>query len=81
MLREGVPRSGMPAFNDMPEPELRALIGFLKTLVPPAAGVAGADSRRASKSSSPTANRSTASPSAAPAAKFSCAPTISGSTF
>ena len=35
LLREGVPLRGMPAFNDVPEPELRTLVGFLRTLVPP----------------------------------------------
>src|SRR4030095_11970619 len=38
LMREGVPLRGMPAFNDMPEPELRTLVGFLRNLVPPARG-------------------------------------------
>ena len=36
LLRSGVPQLGMPAFNDVPEPELRSLTAFLKTLVAPA---------------------------------------------
>ncbi|MBK5295389.1 MAG: PQQ-binding-like beta-propeller repeat protein [Acidobacteriia bacterium] len=38
VLRDGVPLRGMPAFKDVPEPELTALIGFLRTLVRPAGG-------------------------------------------
>src|SRR5256885_16600599 len=41
LLREGVPQRGMPAFNDVPEPELRALTGFPRTLVWPARGGRG----------------------------------------
>jgi len=41
LLREGVPARGMPAFNDVPEPELRALAGFLRTMVAPGRGGRG----------------------------------------
>ena len=41
LLREGVPLRGMPAFNDVPETELRALAGFVRTLRLPSAEVAG----------------------------------------
>src|SRR3954464_11567559 len=41
LLREGVPLRGMPAFNDVPETELRALTGFLRTLAPPGRGGRG----------------------------------------
>ncbi len=35
VLREGVPVRGMPAFNELPETEMRGLVSFLKTLAPP----------------------------------------------
>ena len=38
VLKQGVPQTGMPAFNDTPEPELRAIVGFLRTLVRPRRG-------------------------------------------
>ena len=41
LLREGVPLGGMPAFNDIPETEMRSLVGFLRTLVPPRGGRGG----------------------------------------
>lgn len=41
VLRQGVPQRGMPAFNDVPEPELQALAGFLRTLVAPGRGGRG----------------------------------------
>src|SRR5271165_670667 len=41
LLREGVPLGGMPAFNDVPETEMRSLVGFLRTLVPPRGGRGG----------------------------------------
>src|SRR5436305_9202122 len=34
-LHEGVPLRGMPAFGDVPEPEMRALVGYLRTLATP----------------------------------------------
>jgi alcohol dehydrogenase (cytochrome c) len=40
-LREGVPLRGMPAFNDVPDAEMRALAGFLRTIVPPRRGGGG----------------------------------------
>src|SRR5712691_6130675 len=34
-LREGVPLRGMPAFNNVPAPEMSALVSFLPSIVPP----------------------------------------------
>ena len=33
-LREGIPLRGMPAFNDVPAPEMTALVAFLRTIAP-----------------------------------------------
>jgi alcohol dehydrogenase (cytochrome c) len=41
VVREGVPAKGMPGFRDIPEPELRALTAFLKTLAAPGGGRGG----------------------------------------
>ncbi len=32
IIRDGVPRKGMPAFKQLPETETRALVGFMRTL-------------------------------------------------
>src|SRR3954451_11817850 len=40
-LHEGAPLRGMPAFNDVPEAEMRTLVGFLRTLTPPGRGRGG----------------------------------------
>src|SRR6476646_1557516 len=42
-LREGVPLKGMPSFNDLPAPEMAALVPFLRVIAPPpqAAGRGG----------------------------------------
>src|SRR3982751_1299041 len=32
LLKNGVPNLGMPAFNDTPEPELRAIVAFIRTI-------------------------------------------------
>ena len=38
VLKQGVAQSGMPAFNDTPEPELRAIVAFLRTVARPRPG-------------------------------------------
>src|SRR5580765_4654168 len=38
VLKQGVPQTGMPAFNDTPEPELRAIVAFLRTIIRPGRG-------------------------------------------
>ena len=38
LLKQGVPQTGMPAFNDTPEPELRSIVAFLRTLARPRPG-------------------------------------------
>src|SRR5947208_2743616 len=40
-LRTGVPLRGMPTFTDMPEAEMSALTGFLRTIVPARRGGGG----------------------------------------
>ena len=82
LLREGVPLRGMPAFNDVPEPELRALVGFLRTLAPPARGAWRPRDGHAHEG--PTPGRQVARRSGHRQhrlAKSSCAPTISAFTF
>src|ERR1700733_11423786 len=37
-LHDGVPARGMPAFNTVPDPEMAALVSFLRTLVPAGRG-------------------------------------------
>jgi alcohol dehydrogenase (cytochrome c) len=37
-LHDGVPARGMPAFNTVPDPEMTALVSFLRTLIPPGRG-------------------------------------------
>src|SRR3989442_11823632 len=41
LLREGVPQRGMPAFNEVPDAELRSLAGFLRTITPAGGGRGG----------------------------------------
>src|SRR6266436_2425365 len=41
LLREGVPSRGMPAFNEVPDSEMRTLVGFLRTIAPPGGGRGG----------------------------------------
>ena len=36
LMREGIPARGMPGFTEVPEPELRAIAAFAKSIVPPA---------------------------------------------
>jgi alcohol dehydrogenase (cytochrome c) len=45
VIRDGVPAKGMPGFREIPEPEMRALTAFLKTLAPPAGGRGGRGGR------------------------------------
>src|SRR6478672_3540449 len=40
-LREGIPLRGMPAFSDLADAEMRALVGFLRTISPGARGRGG----------------------------------------
>jgi alcohol dehydrogenase (cytochrome c) len=40
-LREGVPLRGMPAFSDVPAPEMSALVSFLPSILPPQRGGRG----------------------------------------
>jgi alcohol dehydrogenase (cytochrome c) len=36
LMREGIPTRGMPGFKEVPEPELRAIAAFAKSIAPPA---------------------------------------------
>ena len=49
IIREGVPRKGMPAFKQLPDAELRALVAYMRTLQQRRGGRRG-DARPATRS-------------------------------
>ena len=78
IVREGVPRKGMPAFKQMPEADLRALVAYMRTLQRRLAAAAELPSGK--RSGLPMVQNWKVSRSAAPAASCSSARTISAFT-
>ena len=76
IVREGVPRKGMPAFKQLPEADLRALVAYMRTMQQRRGGRRGA-SRPAAGAAYRRFRTGRDRRSVAPGVSCSYAPTIS----